>query len=154
MFFNSFKNRIEIQFVNQLLHRQKKMKYLQGIILLLLFASGCATNKNLKTSEKYIFERFKSKNGYSTLILKAYDYEYENQLSPRIYINDLYFDFSFDSESKIIKPFNVPIEQEGKYTIRFSYLGRLPVEIPDFFIKKGDSIVISAYLKEDPTPLH
>ncbi|WP_143569724.1 hypothetical protein [Tenacibaculum agarivorans] len=124
-----------------------------SISLILIFIS-CAASKEITSNRNYTFDKHKSKNGYSTLILKAYDYEYENQLGPRVYINDLYFDFSFDSESKIIKPFDVSVEQEGKYTIRFSYLGRLPVKIPDFFIKKGDSIVISAYLKEDPTPLH
>ncbi|WP_075341417.1 hypothetical protein [Tenacibaculum agarivorans] len=125
------------------------MKYLQGFILLLLFASGCATNKDLKTSDKYTFERFKSKSGFSSLIIKTYDFEYENDLPGGIIcVNKVYHDVLGKGNTMI--PLEVKVKPNNNFNVGISYLAKKKIEIPTFFIKEGDSIVIKAYLKDEP----
>ncbi len=108
---------------------------------------SCHTSKNTINnkipSSSYEIKKFKSSDNWITI--NAYDNEISyGKLIPIIKINKLYF---FNDG---IKTFNVV---ESKHNIQISHIGKIPITIKDLVVKKGDSIVINAYLKQDPTPI-
>ncbi|WP_299005544.1 hypothetical protein [uncultured Tenacibaculum sp.] len=116
------------------------------ILFIYLFITGCYTSKKTvsdTTSSSYEIKKFKSSDNWITI--NAYDNEISyGKLIPIIKINKLYF---FDDG---IETFNV---EGSKHNIRISHIGKIPITIKDLVVKKGDSIVINAYLKDDPTPI-
>ncbi|WP_428743461.1 hypothetical protein [Tenacibaculum sp.] len=112
-------------------------------LLTYLFITGCANSRVKVTQGNYSIKKFKSSDSWITI--NAYDNEISyGALTPIIKINKLYF------HNEGIKTFNV---EDSNYGIRISHIGKISIEIKDLVVKKGDSIVINAYLKDDPTPI-
>ncbi len=41
----------------------------------------------------------------------------------------------------------------GKHNIKIAHPSKISIYIKDLVVKQGDSTVINAYLKDDPTPI-
>ncbi|MGG8498152.1 hypothetical protein ACQY1Q_17260 [Tenacibaculum sp. TC6] len=112
-------------------------------LFIYLFITGCYTNRIKVTQNNYSIKKFKSSDNWITI--NAYDNEISyGTLIPIIKINKLYF------LNEGIKTFNV---EDSNYNIQISHFGKIPINIKNLVVKKGDSIVINAYLKDDPTPI-
>lgn len=111
-------------------------------ICLLIF--GCSSSKESfnKNFSNYTVNKFKSDR--RSIKINALDkgFPYDTIPSPLIIINNLYF-----GETSFFRP------KVGKHNIEIASPGKVSVIIKDLVVKKGDSIVINAYLKDDPTPI-
>ncbi len=127
----------------------QKVLNVNKIIYLFMFLMfiNCGVKKiSEQQKSEYSTEKFKTLDSLDSWItVKTYDNEISyGTLIPIIKINKLYF---FDDG---IETFNV---EGSKHNIRISHIGKIPITIKDLVVKKGDSIVINAYLKDDPTPI-
>ncbi len=115
------------------------------IILISLFFS-CSGTRNTSKQEKsqYKIEKIKTFDSLGSWItIKTYDKRLKESIPAFVKINNIYF-----SEKKIFEV------GEGKHSIGVYFVQLLPLELKNLNVKKGDSIVIKAYLKEDNSPLH
>lgn len=115
------------------------------IILISLFFS-CSGTRNTSKQEKsdYNIEKFKTFDSLGSWItIKTYDKRLKESIPAFVKINNIYF-----SEKKIFEVV------EDKHSIGVYFVQLLPLELKNLNVKKGDSTVIKAYLKEDNNPLH
>ncbi|WP_428743458.1 hypothetical protein [Tenacibaculum sp.] len=70
------------------------------LAFLILYASCKVTERVNITEGTYTFKRFVSKSGFSSINVKAYDYEYKNDLNAGLTINNIYYDLNFNEEKK------------------------------------------------------
>ncbi|WP_386104248.1 hypothetical protein [Tenacibaculum geojense] len=125
-----------------------------AIIILLSFLVSCKVTKRATVvNGTYTFERHESKSRFSSINVEAYDYEYKNGLNAGVTVNDVYFDIKFDKEKKII-PLQIKASPNNKFNVRVLFPSRHSVKIDEFYFKRGDSIIIKAYLKEDNRPVY
>jgi hypothetical protein len=123
-----------------------------------LFILSCASNKiqQQNFSNKYKIHSFKSKSGLSTISIDNFHDTNSGQKDWKalafININGVLL------ENKIINnkmdPYYTKVESGKKYDILVYSPGLLPLRMNNLKIKKGDSLVIKTYLKEDNRPLH
>ncbi len=122
------------------------------IVTFLMFMVSCKVTKRPDVvDDTYTFEKYTSKSGFSSINVKAYDYEYKNDLSPSVTINSIYYDINLDKKKKTL---SVRVSPNNKFDVEVFLLSRHTVKVKEFYIKRGDSIVINAYLKEDNRPVY
>ncbi|MGG8495377.1 hypothetical protein ACQY1Q_03090 [Tenacibaculum sp. TC6] len=110
-----------------------------------LAITGCYTNKtvinNTTPSSSYEMKKFKSFGNWITIHTFDKGSPY-GEISPVIIINNLYF--------TKVNSFNIG---KGKHNVEIASISKIPIKIKDLVVKEGNSIVINAYLKDDPTPI-
>ena len=113
-------------------------------LVIYLFMIGCVTQKKVLTERsEYKIKTFKTSNLYHSWInIKTYYKDFDEIIPALVKINNLYF------TKKTI--FDVG---EGKHNISIDFVSTIGIKIEDLKVSKGDSIVINAYLKDDPTPI-
>ncbi len=100
----------------------------------------------------YTFKRYISKTGFSSINVKAYDHEYKSDLNASVSINHIYHKIKFNK--KKTTPLHVEVIPNKNFNVEVFLLSRHTVKVKEFFVKRGDSIVINAYLKEDNRPVY
>ncbi|WP_299005538.1 hypothetical protein [uncultured Tenacibaculum sp.] len=118
-----------------------------------LFITGCATTRsNRDSSTLYYQEKHSSKSGFSSIIINSfYDDKYKDKILALVTVNGVCILGKYENEN--ILPIEIKTIPNNKYKIEISSPGLLPLKIKKLRIKKGDSIVINAYLKEDTRPI-
>lgn len=112
-------------------------------LFIYLFITGCYLSKKTVSdvSSSYEIKKFKSFGNWITI--NAFDKGAPyGEIPPLIIINNLYFTKT--------NSFNIG---QGKHTIEIGFIGKVSVNIEELRVKENDSIVINAYLKDDPTPI-
>ncbi|MDO6675329.1 hypothetical protein Q4517_07175 [Tenacibaculum sp. 1_MG-2023] len=114
---------------------------------ILFYLSSCSSVLNKRTkqinSSNYIIKSYKSKNGETLLKVNTFDKDfYSEPITPIVVLNNIHF-----LNNNL---FNVGV---GKHNVEIAFIGKITINIKDLVIKQGDSIVINAYLKQDPTPI-
>lgn len=127
--------------------KAKKATSVNSFICLLIcfFMVQCAVKKKkLVNNSVYEVKRFKTFDSFGSYInIKVLDNSLKESIPALVKINGLYF-----SKRKIFEA------DSGKYDIGVYFVGLFPLELSNLNLKKGDSIVINTYLKEDTRPLH
>lgn len=118
-----------------------------GVVLI-----SCAAHRPDKVDSTYTLKKYRSKSGFSSIVLYAYDFHLKNKMTANVSVNDVYF--YIDYKNKQIHPLKIKTIPSRKYNVEVSSIGMNTVKIKDLYVEKGDSIVINAFLKEDKTPLH
>ncbi|MGG8498161.1 hypothetical protein ACQY1Q_17305 [Tenacibaculum sp. TC6] len=114
---------------------------------------SCKTTGNFDiVNDTYTLKKYKSKRGFSSITIKAYDYEHKNDLNASVSINNIYYKIKFNGKNTI--PLSIEAKPDNKFNVEVSLLSRYTVKIKEFYVKRGDSIVINAYLKEDNRPVY
>lgn len=130
---------------------QKMMLKVKNVINLILvfFITSCtlnkiASNNNFK-SEEYTLEKHKSSYKLTTqIIFKTFDFENKQERIPAtLVINKVLV-----NNSEILNLWS------GKHTLKALFIGKKTIDINNLIVKKGDSIVINAYLKDSTEPLY
>jgi len=114
-------------------------------ILFCLSSCSSIINKNARqiNSSNYIIKSYKSKSGETLLKINTFDKDlYNESLTPIVVLNNIHF-----LKNHL---FDVGI---GKHNIKIGHPSKISIYIKDLVVKQGDSIVINAYLKDDPTPI-
>ncbi len=113
-------------------------------IFICLLVFGCSSSREnfINKFSNYTVNKFKSNRRSIKINVLDKGFPYDTIPSPLIIINNLYF-----GETSFFRP------TTGKHSIEIAALGKISVIIKDLIVKKGDSIVINAYLKDDPTPI-
>lgn len=115
--------------------------YLFTCILIMSCHTSKNTINNKIPSSSYEIKKFKSFGNWITI--NAFDKGAPyGKIPPLIIINNLYFTKT--------NSFNVG---QGKHTIEIDFIGKISANIEELIVKENDSIVINAYLKDDPTPI-
>lgn len=113
------------------------------IIVLCVFLSCKVKEIGSINSSNYIIKSYKSKNGETLLKINTFDKDFYNEpITPIVVLNNIHF-----LNNNL---FNVGV---GKHNVEIAFIGKITINIKDLVIKQGDSIVINAYLKQDPTPI-
>ena len=134
---------------------QEVMRKVLSVSLLLLVSSviSCKSVRNDIVDKTYKLEKFKSKQtDFSSIVINAYDFEMKKELAGIVYVNNVVFFMDFDRKNKV-KPLVVTPNTDNYFDVEISYIRRHTVKVDKFFVKRGDSIVIDAYLKEDKRPI-
>ena len=114
-------------------------------LLIICLITSCSLNKiNIKNSHvtnEYSLDRFKSNGGLTTqIIFKCYDFENKKTKIPAIIIiNNVYLNSGL---------LNIGI---GKHSLKALFIGKKSINISNLIVKRGDSIVIKAYMKDNNT---
>ncbi|MCD8443304.1 hypothetical protein [Tenacibaculum finnmarkense] len=110
----------------------------------LLFLISCTTKKIfLIDKSEYKIEKFKNFNRKITIYAVDNYPPYDTIIGPLIVINNLYFGEN-----------NSFIPGSEKNNIEIDFIGKIPVQIKGLIVKENDSVVITAYLKDNNKPLH
>lgn len=129
-------------------HRKGKMLVAKSGILLLIINCcfqiiiSCYFQKEIEKNDSYKIEVFKSKNNFSTYLnLQAFHYENKDEKYYSTYwINNLIF-----SEHNLNDlTFNI---LPGKFQIECGAIGKETIRLKNFEVKRGDSIIVSFFLK-------
>jgi hypothetical protein len=127
-------------------HQKEMMQAVKKLLLyvLILLFSNCYSQK---IEKNYIIKKFKSNDNFSSYLnLDIFEYKKKRKLSHSVYrINNVIF--SKHKSSNLI--INV---LPGKFKIESGYIGKKWIELENFEVKKGDSIVMSFYLKDIKEP--
>ncbi|WP_428742301.1 hypothetical protein [Tenacibaculum sp.] len=124
------------------------------ILLFILNLTSCKAVRNDIVDNNYKLEKIKSKQtDFSSIVVNAYDFENKKELAGIVYVNDVVFFMEFDENKKKVKPLVITPNTNNYFDVEVSYIRRYTVKIDKFFVKRGDSIVINAYLKEDKRPI-
>lgn len=101
-------------------------------------------NKNINEKSFYKIKGYKSSTGKTSLHVNTFDLDlYNEPMIPLIIINNIYFSNTTD--------FNLGI---GKHNLKIDFISKISIEIKNINIRKGDSVIINAYLKDHSIPLH
>ncbi len=122
------------------------------LFLMMFLIFSCKAVRSDLVDDMYDLQRYKSKTGFSGVIVNAFDDETKTRLPALIYVNGVMFLMRFDQESKVI-PQVIYISQNNDYSLEVSYLTMHTVKVKEFHLKSGDSIVINANLKADNSPI-
>lgn len=140
-----------------MLKMQKVLNVIKTVIILafLILYASCKVTKRVNIIEEgtYSLKRYTSKSGFSSINVKAYDFEYKNDLNAGLTINNIYYDLNFNKEKEIV-PLHIVASPKNKFNVRFFFPSRYSVNVKEFTLNPGDSIVIKAYLKEDNRPVY
>ncbi|MGG8498159.1 hypothetical protein ACQY1Q_17295 [Tenacibaculum sp. TC6] len=125
-------------------------------ILFLLFISNiiisCVAHKKHEiNNDTYTFKKYKSSTGFSSIIINAYDYENKNKINAAARVNSIYFSSTIKKDKQ---PLQVEITPNNSFKVEVFLPSRYTVKIKEFYVKRGDSIIINAYLKEDNRPVY
>lgn len=113
------------------------------IIVLCVFLSCKVKEIGSINSSNYIIKSYKSKSGETLLKINTFDKDlYNESLTPIVVLNNIHF-----LKNHL---FDVGI---GKHNIKIGHPSKISIYIKDLVVRQGDSIVINAYLKDDPTPI-
>ncbi len=132
---------------------QKGKSVIKYLFICLIIVSCKTANIQKVKSDIYVNKVYRSKSGYTGMNIKAYDYEYKNELNAGVIVNEIYFDLSFNDKNEL-KPLYVKVLPNKKINIDVFFPSREVVKMRDFYLKKGDSMVIKAYLKEDNSSVY
>ncbi len=109
---------------------------------------SCKSNKDLvKDKGKYTIKKYKSQSGLASITLSAYN-EYGNEVIPLVEVNDIFFEFKLNKNE--IFPVVVNTKPDKKYNILLRGIKSYDLKIKTT-TNKGDSLVISAHLREKPS---
>ena len=115
-------------------------------LLIICLITSCSLNKinikkNSHVTNEYRLDRFKSNDGLTTqIIFKCYDFENKKTKIPAIIIiNNVYLNSGL---------LNIGI---GKHSLKALFIGKKSINISNLIVKRGDSIVIKAYMKDNNT---
>ncbi|WP_440120741.1 hypothetical protein [Tenacibaculum sp. Ill] len=113
------------------------------IIVLCIFLSCKVKEIGSINTSNYTIKNYKSKNRETLLKVNTFDKGFYNEpITPIVVLNNIHF-----LNNNL---FNVGV---GKHNVEIAFIGKITINIKDLVIKQGDSIVINAYLKQDPTPI-
>lgn len=130
-------------------HKKEVMQVVKYILIMIIVTSFISCNKthSFEKDNKCKIKIFKSKDGYSYINLRTFEFEDKGKRYHAIYqINGIIF------SKPELNDFTPPI-LGGKYSIRVGAVSKQWSQIYDINIKKGDSIVIDFFLENDLTPL-
>ena len=111
-------------------------------LFICLLTIGCYSSKKIMEISDYSIKKFKSSRKSITINTFDKGFPYDTIRNPLITINNLYF-----GNTNFFRP------KKGIHNIEIDFIGKIPIKIKDLVVKEGDSIVINAYLKDDPTPI-
>lgn len=112
--------------------------------LIFLFMSclflSCGVRKDSQRLESshYEIQKFKCKSRSVTIYAIDTEPPYDTIVSPLIIINNLYFG-----------NLNSFIPGDENNNIEIAFVGKKPIKIKNLKVRRGDSIVINGYLKDD-----
>jgi hypothetical protein len=131
--------------LNQMLKVQNA-NILKTLFFFTLFIS-CSIqkqDKNKNDKSYYKIKKYKSNTNKTSLHVNTFDKDlYDEPMIPLIIINNIYFSNTTN--------FNLGI---GKHNLKIDFISKNSIEIKNMNIRKGDSIVINAYLKDHSILLH
>lgn len=132
-------------------HKKERIQVVKKltVIFLITLLSSCYSQKNNNGKEKsYTITKYTSKDRFSCY-LNIETYEFENR-SKRFYsiyqINNLIF------TDHDINSLNLNV-LHGEFRIKAGAVSKQWLDLPKLTIKKGDSITIKVFLKNEVTPL-
>lgn len=127
-------------------HQKEMMQAVKKLLLfvLILLFSNCYSQE---IEKNYIIKKYKSNDNYSSYLnLDAFEHKEKRKLSHSVYrINNIIFS-EHKSSNLIIHVL------PGKFKIESGSIGMKWIELKNFEVKKGDSIVMSFFLKEFKEP--
>jgi len=118
-------------------------------LVTLFLINSCYSLKKSKKNDSYKIEVFKSKNNFSTYLnLQAFHYKKKKEKYYSTYwINNFIFsEHNLNRLSLHILP--------GKFEIESEAIGKESIKLKDFEVKRGDSIIISFFLKDSKEVLN
>lgn len=129
-------------------HKKEQTQVVKSIIVILvsLLFIACSVKKQ-EDKGTYDIEVFKSKNKtFRYITMKSFHYGGKEKFPASYRVNNVILDNELSHEKTISV-------LEGEFKIESIFPGKLN-NLVTLKVKKGDSIVIKFYLKDDPTPLH
>lgn len=133
---------------------RKKMQQVQNVtslFILLLLLFGCKSKEIALNKNLYIIKNYKSNSGLTKLVVKSFD-KYENELPTILEVNGIIFQMKI--KEKVLMPLELIIKNNHKIDLKIAAIGMNEINLKNIFLKKGDSIEIKAFLKENKKPLH
>lgn len=113
------------------------------LLFIFFFTLSCSVKNHVAKYSFYDLKKYKSKQNNTKIIIKTYDGDlYNEKITPYISMNNIYF---FKDSL-----FNVGV---GKHDIEIGYISKESIKIKNLEIKKGDSLVIEAFLKRHNQPI-
>ncbi|APG65865.1 hypothetical protein LPB136_11030 [Tenacibaculum todarodis] len=122
------------------------------VFFLITFIISCVTKRPDIVNKTYKLRKYKSKSGFTKIVINAYDNETLELIPANVEINDLFFKIKYENNKFI--PLEIITNPNSQLNIEVSSIMRHTVNINSFIIKKSDSIIINTYLKKDNRPLH
>lgn len=130
------------------------IKYFLYFSAFLIFTNCNILKGDYYKTETYEIKREKSKywTKLTQLNIIAYEYENKSKLIPvfSITINDIIINSAHMNSIPNALIHLIP----NKYDVEISFIGKETINIKNLLVKKGDSIVIKSFMKEDVTPLY
>jgi hypothetical protein len=133
---------------------RKKMlqvKNVTSLIIILLFIFGCKLKEDALNKDLYILKKYKSHSGLTKLVVKTFD-KYENEFPTILEVNGIIFQMKI--KEKVLIPLELLIKNKHKIDVKIAAIGMKEINFKNMFLKKGDSIVIKVFLKENIKPLN
>lgn len=123
------------------------VRLLISTFILSLFANVNAQSVDSIPGPKYEVFVFDSKNNHTYLNLSSYEMNNKERYYSTYQINNLIY--SKHGTDNVVLPI-----LEGNFSINAGAVGKEWVELNKLKVKKGDSVVVKFYLKNDSEPLH